>query len=95
MRTTVTLTEELNKLIMEQMEITGNSKTKVITDILENHFNNPKKHNERGAGRKQQYGEAHALAMKAYHMNGMSYRDIAKIYNCGIGTVSRLIKEQD
>lgn len=102
MRVSVTLSDEDNALITNVAKEYGISKDKligeVVTDWLDMHRNKrikPNVHNERGAGRKKQYGEAHKLAMKAYKANGMSYREIAKIYDCSVGTVSRLINEQD
>ena len=102
MRVSVTLTDEVNKLITEHAKMQGISKDKLISGIVEGWIDTCEKsngdlpkHNERGAGRKKQYGEAHKLAMKAYMASGMSYREIAKIYDCSVGTVSKLINEQD
>lgn len=93
MRVSVTLTDDVNKLISEQAKAIGISKDKYIASIIDNHLcGSPVHvHNERGAGRKKEYGEAHKLAMQAYKANGMSYRDIAKIYDCSVGTVHKLI----
>lgn len=96
MRVSVTLSDDDNKLISEHAKENGMSKDRLISLIVNDWLNgssNAKKHNERGAGRKKQYGEAHKLAMKSYKANGMSYRDIAKIYDCSVGTVCKLINE--
>lgn len=99
-RVSVTLSDEVNKLITEHAKKGNISKDKLISGIVEDwvkmcrDLNTTVKHNARGAGRKKQYSDAHKLAMKAYKANGMSYRDIAKIYDCSVGTVCKLINEQ-
>ena len=92
LRVSVTLTEKQNELIIERAKALGISKDKYIGGIISNYLE--PKHNERGAGRKQQFGDAHKVAMKAYHVNGVSIREIAKIYGCSVGTVHKLINEQ-
>lgn len=101
MRVSVTLSDEDNVLITKVAKEHGISKDKLIGDVVTDWLNihktgrlKPKVHNERGAGRKQQYGEAHKLAMKAYRADGVSYRDIATIYGCSVGTVCRLVNEE-
>ena len=98
MRVSVTLTDDVNKLITEQAKSRGISKDKLIGSIIDEWLSgsiSTAKHNERNAGRKKQFGEAYKLAMKSYKANGMSYRQIAKIYNCSVATVYKLINEQD
>ena len=99
MRVSVTLTDDVNKLITEHAKNKGVSKDKLIAGIIDEWliggFDSNSKHNERGAGRKKQFGEAHKLAMKSYRSNGMSYREIAKIYDCSASIVHKLINEQD
>lgn len=99
MRVSVTLTDDVNKLISEHAKNKGISKDKLIGSIIDEWLSggacSTSKHNERGAGRKKQFGDAHKLAMKAYRANGMSYREIAKIYGCSASIVHKLINEQD
>lgn len=97
MRVSVTLTDDVNKLISEHANSLGVSKDKLIGSIINQWLDSglDKKHNERGAGRKQYFGETHKVAMKFYKSQGMSYRDIAKIYECSVGTVHKLINERD
>lgn len=101
MRVSVTLSDDTNKLITEHAKKHNISKDKLIGEIVEdwikmcrNSNQTTKIHNARGAGRKKQYSEAHKLAMKSYKAGGMSYREIAKIYDCSVGTVCKLINEQ-
>lgn len=100
MRVSVTLSDEDNALIAKVAKEYGISKDRligeVVTDWLDIHRSGklkPRKHNERGAGRKQQYGDSHKLAMQAYRANGMSLREIAKIYGCSATTVKRLLED--
>lgn len=128
MRVSVTLTDDVNKLISEHAKRSGVSKDKFISTLVDNFLNDTdlprdyykstcniqlktikrlddenkrlkeelsklKVHNSRGAGRKKDYGDAHKLAMMSYRANGMSYREIAKIYNCSVATVYKLINE--
>lgn len=100
MRVSVTLSDDINKLITEHAKKSNISKDKLIGGIVEdwvkmckNPSQNTTIHNARGAGRKKQYSDAHKLAMQLYRANGMSYRDIAKIYDCSVGTVHKLINE--
>lgn len=99
MRVSVTLTDDVNKLITEHAKNKGVSKDKLIASIVDEWLSggvsSTSRHNERGAGRKKQFGDAHKLAMRAYRANGMSYREIAKIYDCSVGVVYKLINEQD
>lgn len=91
MRVSVTLSDDVNKLISEQAKVQGVSKDRYIGLIIDEYLN--PKHNARGAGRPKEFGDAHALAMKAYRLEGMSYREIAKIYGCSVGIVHKLINE--
>lgn len=99
MRVSVTLTDDVNKLITEHAKNKGVSKDKLIAGIIDEWLSggvgSTSRHNERGAGRKKQFGDAHKLAMRAHRANGMSYREIAKIYGCSAGIVHKLINEQD
>lgn len=103
MRVSVTLSDETNKLITDHAKKNNISKDKLISGIVEdwvkicrntNSHNSVTVHNARGAGRKKQYSDVHKLAMRAYKADGMSYRDIAKLYDCSVGTVHKLINEQ-
>lgn len=52
------------------------------------------KHNERGAGRKPKFTDAEVQSMKMYKLQGKSYRAIADLFNCSVGTIHKLINEQ-
>lgn len=107
-RVTFTLPNELNNMIEDEAKRLNFTKSGYICHIITNHMDmlntglcqyserciSTERHNARGAGRKQEFGEAHKLAMKAHRSNGLSYRDIAKIYECSVGTVYKLINEQ-
>ena len=133
MRVSVTLTDDVNKLISKHAKSKGVSKDKFISTLVDDFLNDTdlprdyykstcdiqlktikrlsdenkmlkeeldklrvhNSHNSRGAGRKKQFGDAYKLSMKSYKANGMSYREIAKIYNCSVATVHKLINEQD
>lgn len=96
MRVSVTISDDVNKLINEHAKAIGISKDKFISSIIDQWLDGglDRQHNERGAGRKQVFGETHKVAMKFYKGQGMSYREIAKMYDCSVGTVCKLINEQ-
>lgn len=91
-RVTVTITAEMDEYFKELAKARGISKDKVMGEILSN-FLKPK-HNERGAGRKAKFNSVDIADMKGCKNNGMTYRQIAELYNCGIGTVHKLINEE-
>lgn len=43
--------------------------------------------NERGAGRKPKLTEAEIQSIKMYRLQGLSYKAIAKMFDCSVGTV--------
>lgn len=96
MRVSVTITDEMNKAFQDMAKSQGVSRDKIIGDILLNYLGNSvqKLKNERGAGRKSLFGDTEIVAMKFYKSQGMSYREIAKRYNCSAGLVYKLINEQ-
>lgn len=51
-------------------------------------------HNERGAGRKARFTDQEKGAMKMYRIQEKSFREIAEIFNCSVGTVHKIINEK-
>lgn len=49
--------------------------------------------NERGAGRKPKFNDTEIQSIKMYKLQGKSYRAIAEIFNCSVGTIHKLINE--
>lgn len=49
--------------------------------------------NERGAGRKQKFTNAEIQTIKMYRLQGKSYRAIAKMFDCSVGLVHKIINE--
>ena len=93
MRGSVSLSDDVNRLIADRSKGRGVSKNRYISMIVDGKLN-PKR-GARGAGRKQQFGETHKQMMKHYHSLGKSYREIAKMYDCSHVTVSKLINDQE
>lgn len=84
-----------DKLIGELI-ISSNEKDLLIEELKkENQLlkSSTNKHNERGAGRKQMFGEAQKMAMKDYRDQGYTIKQISKIFNCSVGIVHKLINE--
>lgn len=90
MRVSVTISDDMNLYFTDLAKEKGVSKDKVIGSILIEHM----KHNPRGAGRKRLFGEVDAFKMRELKVQGLSYRDIAKKYDCSVGLVHKLINEQ-
>ena len=53
-----------------------------------------KSKNERGAGRKERFSQTEKQAMKMYRLQGKSIREIARIYECSVGLIHKLINEK-
>ena len=51
-------------------------------------------HNERGAGRKARFTDQEKGAMKMYRIQEKSFREIAEIFSCSVGTVHKIINEK-
>lgn len=51
-------------------------------------------HNERGAGRKERFNDQEKGTMKMYRIQEKSFREIAEIFNCSVGTVHKIINEK-
>lgn len=50
--------------------------------------------NERGAGRKPKFTDEEIQSIKMYRLQGKSYKAIADLFNCSVGTIHKLINEQ-
>lgn len=57
-------------------------------------INENKPKNERGAGRKEKFTEQEKETIRMYRLQGKSMREIAKIYECSVGLIHKLINEQ-
>lgn len=90
--------EQIQKLINENEKLQEQTKqlkaeSKIIEDLnkqiedLKAERNVQKIKNERGAGRKQKFTSAEIQAIKMYRLQGKSYRAIADMFNCSVGTV--------
>lgn len=53
------------------------------------------KKNIRGAGRKERFSEEDKTLMKMYRLQGKTYRHIASIFNCSVGTAHNIINEDN
>lgn len=49
--------------------------------------------NYKKLGRKGKFDQAEIEAIKMYRIQGKSYREIAKLYECSVGLVYKLINE--
>lgn len=49
--------------------------------------------NERGAGRKPKFNDVEIQSIKMYKLQGKSYRTVAEMFNCSVGTIYKLINE--
>lgn len=50
---------------------------------------------KKNRGRKEKFTEQDKNAMLMHKITGKSYREIADIYGCGVGTVFNIIKKID
>lgn len=49
--------------------------------------------NERRAGRKQKFTNVEIQTIKMYRLQGQSYRTIAEMFNCSVGTIYNMCKD--
>lgn len=49
--------------------------------------------NERNAGRKHKFSDSEVTSIQMMKLRGMSYRAIAKEFNCSVGLVHKLLNE--
>lgn len=56
-------------------------------------LNDEKKHNERGAGRKNKFTNNQIIEIKQHRADGMTIKKISEIYNCSVGLIHKLINE--
>lgn len=53
-----------------------------------------KKHNERGAGRKQSFTEEEKGSIEMYRLEGKTIREIAELFKCSTRTINRVLAER-
>lgn len=77
------------------------SKEKLITtqreyiEILKaNEDKSIKKHNERGAGRKQSFTEEEKGSIEMYRVQGKTIKEIANLFKCSTRTINRVLAER-
>ena len=66
---------------------------KQLTDVQK--LNIEKKHNERGAGRKELFTLEEKETMKMYRLQGKTIAAIAEMYGCSVGLVHKIINEKN
>lgn len=95
MRVSVTLSDDVNKLINERSKIEGLSKDKFIGSIIDMYLSGElvKVPNERGAGRKSKFSDDVICDIKSMRSEGCSIRQIAKTFDCSVGLVHKIIDE--
>ena len=99
--------EELIKSLVEQIKsqnkvLESNEKIidsqKQYIDLIEIKLKNPfvkeKKHNERGAGRKQSFTEEEKGSIEMYRVQGKTIREIAELFKCSTRTINRVLAER-
>lgn len=52
-------------------------------------------HNERGAGRKRKFTDSEIATIMMYRIQGMTYQSIADMFNCSVGLIHNLTKEEE
>lgn len=81
--------KEIQKLKCEIQKLKDeNELLKINTGVLKR-----KKHNERGAGRKEKLKDHDKEVIKIYRLQGKTIKEIAEIYSCSVGLIHKIINE--
>lgn len=65
-----------------------------VKEEYKNKLGSHKKHNERGAGRKSRFTQSEIETIKMYRLQGKTIKEIAKMFNCSVGLIHKLICEK-
>lgn len=79
-------------LIKEIQQLKNENQQLRNADIYK--LNNEKKHNERGAGRKQQILDDERQKIRDYRAEGHTIKEISKIFNRSVGIIHKIINEK-
>ena len=91
----IQLKNDINRLEEENKTITM-QKDKYKTDVEKYKDNiKPKKHNERGAGRKSKFTKEQVKQIEIERAKGKSIRAIAEEFGCSVGLVHKLISKSN
>lgn len=84
--------QECKKLKEENQKLKKENEQLRNTNIHK--LNNEHKHNERGAGRKQQILEEERKKIRDYRAEGHTIKEISKIFNRSVGIIHKIINEK-
>lgn len=69
-------------------------KIEIYTRDIEEKKRIENSHNSRGAGRKARFTDEEKETMKMYKIQGLTIKQIAKMYECSVGLVHKIINEK-
>lgn len=91
------LYEKIKAKRIEEHDLNAENKEKIQKLINENEElrRNIKKHNERGAGRKTKIAATTKKNIISDRQKGMKIKELAEKYNCAVGTIHKIINENN
>ena len=82
--------KEIQKFKEEIRKLKNENKVLKSSKVISNR----KIHNERGAGRKERFSEQEKEMIKIYRLQRRTIKEIAKLYNCSVGLIHKIINEK-